>query len=148
MAENKSEFPCFVCDCSFIISFLLNGLCGDEFKGAAKEFERVIFNNGQIYVPQIFWYEVNNVLLYKSRTDSKGVAKITDSQVSEILYDLQQLPIYTDLQMSFDIQLKTRDLALEYDLSFYDASYLELARRFNLQLKTFDKKLQGCLELN
>lgn len=146
MAENNSEFPCFVCDCSFIISFLLNGLCDDEFKDAAEVIERVILNNGQLYVPQIFWYEVNNVLLYKSRPNSSGGAKLTASQVSEILYDLHELPIYTDSQMSFDIQLKIRDLAQEYDLSFYDASYLELARRYNLQLKSFDKKLQACLE--
>ena len=145
MAESNSVFPCFVCDCSFMIGFLLNGLCDDEFKEATKEIEQLILNNGQIYVPQIFWYEVNNILLYKSRPNSNGVAKITASEASEILYDLQQLPIYTDSQLSFDIQLKTRDLALEHDLSFYDASYLELARRYNLQLKTFDKKLQECL---
>lgn len=148
MEENNSEFPCIVCDCSFIIGFLLNGLCNDEFKGATQEIERIILNNGQLYVPQIFWYEVNNVLLYKSLPNSNGMAKITASEVSEILYDLQQLPIYTDSQLSFDIQLKIRDLAQEYNLSFYDAAYLELARRYNLQLKTFDKKLQECQELH
>lgn len=142
MAE-ISSFPCFVADCSFIISYLLEGYCNDELNDSAKAIENVLNANGQIYVPGIFWYEVNNVLVYKSHPDSKGNVRLTQSEVSEILSDLMALPIYTDNQMDFEIMIKIRDLAQEYNLSFYDASYLELSKRYNLPLMTYDKALKN-----
>lgn len=142
MAENK-EFPCFVADCSFIISYLLEAFCDDELNDSAKAIEYLINNNGQIYVPGLFWYEVNNVLLYKTRPDSKGNSRLGVADVSEILYDLKALPIYTDNQLDFEIMSKIRDLALQYNLSFSDASYLELSRRYNIPLKTYDKALMN-----
>ncbi len=59
----------------------------------------------------------------------------------DILYDLQKLPIYTEPQAAGEIRARLFDLAEEHDLSYYDASYLELARRNNLKLKTYDKDL-------
>ena len=59
----------------------------------------------------------------------------------DILYDLQKLPIYTEPQPDAQIRSRIFDLAQEYDLSFYDASYLELARRNGLELKTYDEDL-------
>lgn len=144
MAENNS-IPCFVADCSFIISYLLEGFCNDELNDSAKAIENLLKANGQIYVPGLFWYEINNVLLYKSLKDSKGNVKLTGSQVAEILSDLQALPIYTDTQMDYEIMTKTRELAKEHNLSFNDASYLELARRYSIPLKTYDKSLQNAI---
>lgn len=139
-AENTS-FPCFVADTSFMAAYLLNGFCDDELSDGIKDIEYVLENNGQIYVPQLFWYEIYNVLLYKTRKNKVGQAILSKSDAMDIFYDLQQLPVYTDLQPDGEIRQRIFDLAEEYQLSFYDAAYLELSRRKSLPLKTYDAAL-------
>ena len=145
LEENTSSFPCFVADTSFMAAYLLNGLCSDEFSDCIKDIEYILENNGQIYVPQLFWYEIYNVLLYKVRNNKPGQIGISKADAMDIFYDLQKLPIYTEPQSDGEIRSRIFDLAEEYDLSYYDASYLELARRYNLPLKTYDKQLKTAL---
>ena len=144
-AENTNTFPCFVCDTSFMAAYLLSGLCDDEFSDCIKDIEYILENNGQIYVPPLFWYEIENVLLYKTRPNKKGFSVITKADAMDILYDLEQLPIYTDLQPDSQIKQRIFDLAETYNLSYYDASYLELSRRYNLPLKTYDQELKAAI---
>jgi len=141
LEENTSSFPCFVADTSFMAAYLLNGLCDDEFSTCINDVHYILENNGQIYVPQLFWYEIYNVLLYKVRKNKPGQFGITKADAMDIFYDLQKLPIYTEPQSDGEIRSRIFDLAEEYDLSYYDASYLELARRYNLPLKTYDNGL-------
>ena len=143
--ENSKPFPCFVADTSFMASYLLNGLCDDEFSDCIKDVEYILENNGQFYVPQLFWYEIYNVLLYKVRKNKGGVPVLTKSDAMDIMYDLQMLPIYTEPQADSEIRSRIFDLAVEYNLSYYDASYLELSRRYNLVLKTYDEDLKKAL---
>ena len=145
LEENTSSFPCFVVDTSFMAAYLLNGLCSDEFSDCIKDIEYILENNGQIYVPQLFWYEIYNVLLYKVRKNKTGQLGITKADAMDIFYDLQKLPIYTEPQSDGEIRSRIFDLAEEYNLSYYDASYLELARRYNLPLKTYDEQLKTAL---
>ena len=145
LEENTSEFPCFVADTSFMAAYPLNGLCSDEFSDCIKDIEYILENNGQIYVPQLFWYEIYNVLLYKVRKNKPGQIGISKADAMDIFYDLQKLPIYTEPQSDGEIRSRIFDLAEEYDLSYYDASYLELARRYNLPLKTYDEQLKTAL---
>lgn len=145
LEENTSSFPCFVADTSFMAAYLLNGLCSEEFSDCIKDIEYILENNGQIYVPQLFWYEIYNVLLYKVRKNKTGQLGITKADAMDIFYDLQKLPIYTEPQSDGEIRSRIFDLAEEYDLSYYDASYLELARRCNLPLKTYDEQLKTAL---
>lgn len=141
LEENTSSFPCFVADTSFMAAYLLNGLCSEEFSDCIKDIEYILENNGQIYVPQLFWYEIYNVLLTKVRKNKPGQLGISKSDAMDIFYDLQKLPIYTEPQSDGEIRSRIFDLAEEYNLSYYDASYLELARRYNLPLKTYDNGL-------
>ena len=143
--ENSKPFPCFVADTSFMASYLLNGLCDDEFSDCIKDVEYILENNGQFYVPQLFWYEIYNVLLYKVRKNKGGTPVLTKSDAMDIMYDLQMLPIYTEPQADSEIRSRIFDLAVEYNLSYYDASYLELSRRYNLVLKTYDEDLKKAL---
>ncbi len=143
--KKPRPFPCFVCDTSFMASYLLNGICDDEFSDCIKDFEYVLENNGQIYVPQLFWYEIENVLLYKTRKNKSGKSLLSKSDALDILYDLQRLPIYTDPQSDGEIRQRIFDLAEEYNLSYYDASYLELARRTSFELKTYDDELKAAI---
>ena len=143
--ENSKLFPCIVADTSFMASYLLNGLCDDEFSDCIKDVEYILENNGQFYVPQLFWYEIYNVLLYKVRKNKGGAPVLTKSDAMDIMYDLQMLPIYTEPQADSEIRSRIFDLAVEYNLSYYDASYLELSRRYNLVLKTYDEDLKRAL---
>ena len=137
-AENTKSFPCFVVDTSFMVAYLLNGLCSDELSGCVSDIESILLNTGQLYVPQLFWYEIYNAILSKTRRSTGAISK---ADAMDILYDLQKLPIYTEPQPDAQIRSRIFDLAQEYDLSFYDASYLELARRNGLELKTYDEEL-------
>ena len=144
MDENTNGFPCFVADTSFMAAYLLNGLCDDEFSDCMKDVDYILENNGQIYVPQLFWYEIYNVLLTKVRKNKSGQLGITKADAMDIFYDLQKLPVYTEPQADGEIRSRIFDLAEEYDLSYYDASYLELSRRYNLPLKTYDDDLRNA----
>ena len=137
--ENTNTFPCFVVDTSFMAAYLLNGFYDDEFSGCISDIEYVLQNNGQLFVPQLFWYEIYNVILYKTR---KGKDTLSKADALDILYDLQKLPIITEPQANGEIRSRIFDLAEAYNLSFYDASYLELARRLGLELKTYDEELK------
>lgn len=87
--EENTDFPCFVADTSFMAAYLLNGLCSDELSGCIKDVENVIQNNGQFYVPPLFWYEIENVLLVKTRKLKNIEVKISKTDAMDILYDLQ-----------------------------------------------------------
>ena len=145
-AENTSPFPCIAVDTSFMAAYILNGYCSDELSDCITDVEYILNNNGQFYVPQLFWYEIENVLLYKIRRNKKGQMYLSKSDVMDIIYDLQQLPIYTDLQPDGEIRQRIFDMAEEHNLSYYDASYLELARRFSIPLKTYDSDLLSAYE--
>lgn len=145
MQAENTNFPCFVVDTSFMVSYILNGYCDDEFTDCVKDVEYILENNGQFYVPPLFWYEIENVLLYKTRKNGKGQAMLSKSDAMDILYDLQQLPIYTDLLPDGEIRQRIFDLAEANNLSYYDASYLELSRRYGLPLKTYDSDLRKAL---
>lgn len=146
LEENTSPFPCIAVDTSFMAAYILNGYCSDELSDCIKDVEYILNNNGQFYVPQLFWYEIENVLLYKIRKNKKGQVYLSKSDVMDIIYDLQQLPIYTDLQPDGEIRQRIFDMAEEHNLSYYDASYLELARRYSIPLKTYDTDLSAAFE--
>ncbi len=143
--ENTKPFPCFVVDTSFMAAYLLSGFCDDEFASCIKDVEYILENNGQFYVPPLFWYEIENVLLQKTRSKKAGQLRLSKSDAMDILYDLQQLPIYTDLLPDGEIRQRIFEFAEEYDLSYYDASYLEMSRRYGLPLKTFDENLRQAV---
>ena len=140
MEENIRDFPCFVADNSFLVAYLLEE---ENTKETTRQINELLENNGQIYVPQLFWYEMENVLLMNSKPNKKtGLARLLRSDVDDTMYDLRQLPIYTDPEMDEEIWMRIFNLAEEHNLTFYDAAYLELARRYNLPLKTYEEDLK------
>lgn len=145
--ENTKPFPCFVVDTSFMAAYLLSGFCDNEFECCIKDIEYILENNGQLYVPPLFWYEIENVILQKTRSKKEGQARLSKSDAMDILYDLQQLPIYTDLLPDGEIRQRIFEFAEEYKLSYYDAAYLELSRRYGLPLKTFDEDLRRAVSV-
>lgn len=145
--EIESYFPAVVVDTSFLVGAILSDIVGDESKEAAQFIEELISKNGQIVVPQIFWFEVGNVFLNATKQKKDGGSpRISTMQMLKIEQLLADLPVYTDLQPDFETRMRIREIAREFGLSYYDASYLELAQRKGLELKTFDRQLLKALE--
>ncbi|MBP3710057.1 MAG: type II toxin-antitoxin system VapC family toxin [Treponema sp.] len=144
--ESTKPLPCFAVDASFMAAYLLNGYCDNELADCVKDVEYILTSNGQFYVPPLFWYEIENVLLCKTRKGGKVKTSLSKSDAMDILYDLQKLPICTDVQTDGEIRQRIFALAVEYGLSYYDASYLELSRRYGIALKTYDADLQRAIQ--
>ena len=81
-------------------------------------------------MPDLWHLETRNTLLVAERR-----GRLSAGGVKERLDALKSLPIRTDeepdLQSAFD-------LARAHELSFYDALYLELAKRESAELATLD----------
>ena len=87
-------------------------------------------------VPALWQLELANVL----RTAcTKG--RLTQAQARQILDTLNQLPIEVDTAAAPG-QRQLFELAMRYNLSSYDAAYLELAMRHGLPLATQDEQLK------
>ena len=88
------------------------------------------------YVPAIWPLEVSNVLLV---AEQKG--RISEAGVTRFITLLDQLPIVVEQESSSRMFKEILALSREYNLSSYDASYLDLAMRKGLPIATLDKKL-------
>ena len=87
-------------------------------------------------VPSLWHFEVVNALLVGER---RGM--ISEAETADFLGRLNALPIETD---SADLGLARVAIlrsAREFQLSSYDASYLELAIRRGALMATFDQRL-------
>ena len=87
-------------------------------------------------VPNLWHLEVCNVTI---RSERRGD---TDAgQCEGFLAQLENLPIYVDSLTANQVFSRTLGLARNYNLSSYDAAYLELAIREGLPLATLDNAL-------
>lgn len=143
--KQEEGLPIAIVDSSFFISAVSG--CDSEVKGEipAVYIEELIKKNGQLVVPQVFWFEVGNILLNMSRKNSDK-KELSSNQLFSIIHNLSQLPFYTDPQPDGEIMLRVMNLSQEYNISFYDAAYLELALRKNLPLKTCNKQLMELIK--
>lgn len=117
-----------VVDASSIISLAFP----DENPVFAQNLIEVIAAEGAI-VPTLFWYEIRNALLMGERRK-----RITPEQTQAFLADLAILPFEVD---DLPREAAVLDLARRQILTVYDAAYLELAKRRNASLATFDQAL-------
>ncbi len=140
------RIPAAVMDTSFLAAFMLGSRAEQAFEQARKTVLDILDKNGFIFVPALFWYEFGNVILNAAKIKKDGrPARISRSQADDILYDAKDLPIVADGKSDLDILMRTQNIAEEFGLSFYDASYLELARRIDLPLYTLDVDLQKTM---
>jgi predicted nucleic acid-binding protein len=93
----------------------------------------------ELIVPQLWWYEVGNVL----RTNVKR-KRLDPNNISGTFRVLSSYNIITDAQGGIDYIKTLFDLALKHDLSVYDASYLELGIRKQATVCTLDGPLKAA----
>lgn len=89
-----------------------------------------------VLVPGVWSLEVANVI---SRAEKKF--GLTEARSSEFVHALQQMHIQVDTETSIHAMGDTLQLARRYNLSAYDAAYLELSLREGLPLATLDEGL-------
>ena len=113
-------------------------LAEDEGEEVAELIRDTIAVNGQIFVPDLFWYEIGNGMLAAERA-RRIAANTTFAAVSILI----RFPVVTHRQTDFPVVERVLTLARENQLTYYDACYLELALRFQAPLKSFDVHLQS-----
>ena len=105
---------------------------GEESDLVATETVLRIANEGGV-APHIWWYELRNALLMNERR-----GRISSEQTSRIL--AASLALNVEIDENHD-EIQLLDLARRFDLTAYDAAYLEVAFRRGLPLATFDRRL-------
>jgi predicted nucleic acid-binding protein len=118
----------FVLDASVTVAW---GLEGKDDAVADLVLQQMSFESA--HVPEIWWFEVGNVLLINERR-----RRISEKDTATFLRALSTMNIEIDHAPD---QRGTLTLARSHKLTVYDASYLELALRRNVPLATLDKKL-------
>ncbi len=118
----------FVLDASVAVAWLL----GEETASRA-DLALVRLEDDEALVPNLWHLELRNGLLVAVRR-----GRFTADGPAERLNALYDLPIRTDMDPDMDIAFA---LAEKHGLSFYDAIYLELAKRHAAPLATLDKAL-------
>ena len=117
-----------IVDASVVVAWLFD----DEEEPRANGVLELLEEDGAL-VPHLWHLETRNALLIAERR-----GRLSRGGVKERVDALKGLPIRTDeepdLQSAFD-------LARAHELSFYDALYLELAKRENAGLATLDGAL-------
>ncbi len=93
------------------------------------------------FVPSHFHIEVCNALVTNLRRNRIGI-----NDRRNILEALSILPLEVDTSGFNLANGRTVALADQYNLTAYDAAYLELAQRENIFLATFDTKLAAAAE--
>ncbi|WP_298192361.1 type II toxin-antitoxin system VapC family toxin [Metallibacterium sp.] len=119
----------FVIDNSVVCGWFLANQSTDYTEAIARR----LLDDGAI-APGLWPLELANVL----RTACKRGAMIA-SQAREVAEQIAALPIAVDAQPPTTQAILA--LALRYDLSSYDAAYLELALRLQLPIATQDTAL-------
>jgi len=72
--------------------------------------------------------------------------RLTARDMNRLVRELRALPVEVDVTSTEESRNETLILARKYELTTYDASYIELAKRRDMPLATLDTKLRkACL---
>lgn len=121
----------FVLDCSIAVAWLFD----DEASPETDALLGRLREDGAL-VPGNWRLELGNVLTQAERRN-----RIAGVQIAAYLDLLDRLPIVTDAETESRALREILTLARTENLTTYDAAYLELAMRRNVQLATRDRAL-------
>jgi len=127
----------FVLDCSVTMAWCFDDEASDYADAVLRKLE-----TEDVLVPTLWHLEVLNVLLVAERR-----GRITTQQRHDFLQLLSQLVnLDTDLPTTSISDTAVLELALQFNLSIYDAVYLALAITQKVPLATQDKKLKAAAQ--
>jgi predicted nucleic acid-binding protein len=104
-----------------------------------KVFEQV--KTSGAWIPALWRWEVANVLQLNVRRGRNGT-NFRDAALSSLAW----FPIQVDAQAEPEAWLSALVLADRYNLTVYDASYLEIAQRRKIPLATLDRQLREAAQ--
>src|SRR3989344_4175378 len=103
---------------------------------AKKYLEDFVAGKDKILIPTLLFYEFGQACR-NGALPSQAISRIMDL--------MQKLPFQIE-DVRFTSFRKIYQIASEYDLSFYDASYVTLMQKHDCELVTADKKLYNKLK--
>jgi predicted nucleic acid-binding protein len=128
----------FILDCSVTLSWLLPDERGAETDALADALQRTT-----AVAPAIWPYEVANALLVAQRR-----ARIGENDLTRVRRALSALPIEVEAVTSEHVLSAISDLGRRFNITSYDAAYVDLAGRRQLPLATLDEQLRkACAAL-
>ncbi|MDY6803154.1 MAG: type II toxin-antitoxin system VapC family toxin [Cyanobacteriota bacterium] len=96
------------------------------------------FDRTEIYIPDLFYIETANILWKYVRA---GMYEFREVQAD--LATLKTFPLRVVLMA--DLMEEALNIAVAYNISAYDASYVALSQRVNAPLLTLDRRLVNTL---
>lgn len=132
----SAETVFIVVDTSVIAKWLIAD-SEDDIEQATALLEAVEQETVQLLAPELSKYEIGNILI-------KG-KQLPAPQAAVILETFYYLPI-TFISETNESAHLTLELAAQHTLTYYDASFLSLAQKYQCPFITADKKLQKSLQ--
>jgi predicted nucleic acid-binding protein len=127
-----------VADASFCGAWIL----ADEISDKAEDLLKQILKGSlELVVPALWHYEMNNLLRSAHRRQ-----RLTEEDAREALETLNQVPLVIEDLPEGPARKRILHLAFQFDLSSYDAAYLELSDRHKIPLHTADAKLKAAVK--
>jgi predicted nucleic acid-binding protein len=123
----------FVLDCSVSAAWCLK----DESSMDADRFLDML-EDGEALVPALWPVEMTNVIVSAVRR-----LRMAPDDARQAIELLQQLPIVIE-QDGADSMVKLYEMASGLGIAAYDASYLEIAKRFRLPLASLDRQQRSA----
>jgi predicted nucleic acid-binding protein len=129
----------FVLDASVAFSWCFPGDPTEDTPYSRSILSRLTADNA--VVPEIWAFEIANIIFVAFNKRKR----ITEQQIDEYLQRLMALPIRVELyDLWANVRLESK--ARLWNLSAYDAAYLNLALQKNLPLATADDDLKKMAE--
>ena len=123
----------YVYDASYVGALIIP----DERNPKIDKLHKAVGEDDEIFTPQLLWYEIANIFINLNRRK-----RYTFEKVTNFFPMLSAVRLITDFETGVKYSDKICSLCNNYNLSAYDATYLELADRKKAVLCTLDKGLK------
>ena len=125
----------YVLDSSFVCALVIP----DEKSPQVSKMYAKIENEDEKYAPGLVWYEIANVFMNLIRRK-----RYTFNEVMQFFPPVAAICLICDSETGSGYSEKLLRLSIDYNLSSYDAAYLELAERKKAVLCTIDNDLKAA----
>jgi len=122
----------YVLDSSFIVALVIP----DEKSQLVSKMYDKIQNEDDRYTPHLLWYEIANIFRNLTRR-----YRFNYDEIKLIFPHLASFNLICDFETGIEYSKKLLLLCNDYNISSYDAAYLELAERKKAVLCTLDEGL-------
>jgi len=122
----------YVFDASFVGALIIP----DERNPHVNKMSAKIKSEDEKHAPQLLWYEISNI--FKNLLRRK---RYTFDEVKRLFPLLSAINLTCDFETGVGYSEKLLRLCNDYNISSYDAAYLELAGRKKAALCTLDENL-------